>query len=59
MCKIFEEVAADAAKEASEQTRIDLANNLIRIGKLSLEEIATTMELPISRVEELAASAVQ
>ena len=50
MCKVME----DMRQEAVERDRIDRAKSLLRIGKLSLEEIANAMELSVEKVKELA-----
>ncbi len=53
MCKVMEKMRSEAANEASEKTKIQLAINLIQLGKLSLEEIANAVELSIDKVREL------
>ena len=40
-------------EEGSQQKAIDAATNLLKMGKLSPEEIAKTMELPIEKIQEL------
>ena len=55
MCKIFEDFAAETA----EQTKIELATDMIKDGKLPLYQIAQYAKLPIEQVQEIAASAAQ
>lgn len=50
MCKAME----DMRNETAEQTKIQSAMNLLTLGKLSFEEIADAMELPVEKVKELA-----
>jgi hypothetical protein len=46
MCKAFE--------ETRNQKAIDIARNLIELGKLTLEEIADVTNLTLEKVQELA-----
>lgn len=50
MCKIME----DMRNETAEQTKIESAVNLLKLGKLSIEEIANSIGLSIEKVAELA-----
>ena len=54
MCKVMEDMRKEAAEQAVERDRINRAKNLLKIGKLSLEEIANAMELSVEKVKELA-----
>ena len=53
MCKVMEDMRKEAAEQAVERDRLDRAKSLLKIGKLSLEEIANVMELSIDKVKEL------
>ncbi len=44
----------DMCEEAVERDRIDRTRSLLRIGKLTLEEISEVMQLSIERVKEIA-----
>ena len=55
MCKVMEDMRNETAKKAAEQTKIEMAINMIKDGKLSLEQIAQYTMLAIERVTELAA----
>ena len=50
MCKVME----DVRNEIAEQTKMESAMNLIKLGKLSIEEIADSIGLSIEKVAELA-----
>ena len=52
MCKLMEDLINDVVKDRD----IDMAKKLIALGKLPLEDIAEAYDLPLSTVEELAAS---
>lgn len=54
MCKVME----DMRREVVEEDRIDKAKGLLKIGKLSFEEIASVMELSVDTVKELAVANV-
>ena len=54
MCKVMEDMRLSVAEETAEQTKIQSAMNLLRLGKLSFEEIANAMGLSIEKVKELA-----
>ena len=49
MCKVME----DMREEAVEKDKIERVKRLLKLGKLSLEEIADTMELTIDKVKEI------
>ena len=48
------DVMEERMKKAEFQKACEIANNLIEVGKLSLEEIATCSGLPIEKIRELA-----
>ena len=50
MCKVME----DMRNEAVEKRNIEFANTLLKLGKLTVEEIAAYAGLTIERVKELA-----
>jgi len=55
MCKVMEDMRSESAKTAVENRNIEIALDMIRDGKLSLEQIAQYSRLAIERVKELAA----
>ncbi len=64
MCKLMDDLindvvtdaVADAVADAVKDRDIETAKELIALGKLSLEDISKASKLPLSTVEELAAS---
>ncbi len=64
MCKLMDDLindvvtdaVKDAVKDAVRDERIETAKKLIALGDSSLSNIAKTLNLPLSTVEELAAS---
>lgn len=58
MCRAFEEIAFEAAKEAAEKAThekaIDTALRMIALDQMSLETIAQCVDLPLGEVKELA-----
>ncbi len=60
MCKLMEDlindVVADAVADAVKDRDIETAKELIALGDSSLSDIAKVLDLPLSTVEELAAS---
>ncbi len=52
MCKLMDDLINDVVKDRD----IDTAKKLIALGKLSLEDVSKASRLPLSTVEELAAS---
>lgn len=54
MCRAFEEVAFEAAKEAEEKTKRETALNLIALKQMSIEAIAACVGLPAEEVRKLA-----
>lgn len=57
MCKAVEDFANEVAKEAAKETSRENAKRMIKIGKLSTEEIANCCNLSVEEVAELAAQA--
>ena len=55
MCKVMEDMRNESAKTAVEKRNIEFANTLLKLGKLTVEEIAASAGLTIDRVRELAA----
>lgn len=54
MCRAFEEVAYEAAKEAEDKTKRETALNLIALNQMSIEMIAKCVGLPVEEVRALA-----
>lgn len=54
VCKVMEDMRNEAAANAATRKAMDIANNLIKIGTLSLEDISKATGLQISVIEELA-----
>ena len=54
MCKLMEEMRHEAALEAEQNKAMKTAVHLIKLGKMSLEEIAEATELSLDMVTELA-----
>lgn len=54
MCRAFEEVALEAAKEAEDKTKRETALNLIALNQMSIEMIAKCVGLPVEEVRALA-----
>ncbi len=55
MCKVLEDMRTEVARETAERKSVEIALNLFKLEKLSLEEIAESAGLPLERVKELAA----
>ncbi len=55
MCKMMEDMRYEAALDNARETAV----RLIKIGKMSLEEIAEATELPIEIVKELEKQSMQ
>ena len=53
MCKVMEDMRKEAAEMAIEMTKLEHAEKLLKLGKLSFEEIADTVNLTVDEVEEL------
>ncbi len=56
MCKLMDDLINDVVTDAVKDRNLDMAKDLIALGKLSLEDISKASKLPLSTVEELAAS---
>ena len=54
MCEIWEEIRNEGLIEGKIEARIENAKSMIKLGKLSLEEIAVCSGLSIEKVRELA-----
>ena len=54
MCKVMEDMRNESAKTAVEKRNIEIASTLLKLGKLTIEEIAESAGLTIDRVWELA-----
>lgn len=53
MCKIMEDMRNEAAREAEQNKTKKTAVHLIKLGKMSLEEIAEATELSLDIVRDL------
>jgi hypothetical protein len=53
MCKVVEELALEIAEEEIGKNRKESALKLIGTGKLTLEEVADSISLPIDEVKAL------
>ena len=54
MCRAFEEIAFESAKEATHKANVAVAQKMLADGGLTLEQIAKFSSLPLSEVQELA-----
>ncbi len=54
MCRIFEEYGNERAAEARAERNTEVAEKLLHQKKLSQEEIADTVGLPLAQVQQLA-----
>ena len=54
MCKVMEDMRNETAKAAVEKRNVEVAKTLLKLGKLTIEEIASSAGLTIERVKELA-----
>lgn len=54
MCKAFEEIAFEAAKEAKHDANVEAAMKMIARGRMTLEEISEDSGLSLDEVRELA-----
>ncbi len=63
MCKMLEDMRNEAAREAAQQAEQNKAKktavHLIKLGKMSLEEIAEATELSLDIVKELENQSMQ
>ena len=55
MCKILEDMRNEAAEKANKKTAV----HLIKLGKMTLEEIAEATELSLDEVKELESQSMQ
>lgn len=55
MCKVIEDMREETREVTREETRVESAKNLLKLGKLTLEEISSVLLLPLDKVKELAA----
>lgn len=55
MCRAFEEIAFEAAKEAKHKASVETALKMIARGRMTLEEISEDSGLSLDEVKELAA----
>ena len=53
MCKVMEDMRNESARAAVENRNVEVAKSLLKLGKLTLEEIAASAGLTIERVKEL------
>ena len=53
MCRVLEDMRNEVAKETKEKTKLEAAKNLIKNGKLSSEEIAAVLKMPVKKVKAL------
>ena len=54
MCRAFEEIAFEAAKEAKHDANVEAAMKMIARGRMTLEEISEDSGLSLDEVRELA-----
>lgn len=54
MCATLEKMRDETAKKAVDQTRVQIAVNLLKEGNLSIDQIARCSMLAVDRVKELA-----
>jgi len=59
MCKIMEDMRNEAAREATQNKAKKTAVHLIKLGKMTLEEIAEATELSLDLVKELESQSMQ
>ncbi len=59
MCKIMEDMRNEAAQNAELNKAKKTAVHLIKLGKMSLEEIAEATELSLETVKELESQIMQ
>ena len=53
MCRAFEEVREESAREAKHEQSIEIAKSLLEVGKMTYEEIARSVQLPVEEVKAL------
>lgn len=54
MCKALEDMRREVAEETWVEAKKDTIRNLVCMGKLTMEEIAKVVNMPIEKVEEIA-----
>ena len=54
MCRIFEEYGKERAEEGKTKGKIEIAENLLRDGSLSIEKIAELSGFPLKKIKEIA-----
>lgn len=59
MCKLMEDMRNETARAAEQNKAKKIAVHLIRLGKMTLEEIAEATELPLDMVKELESQSMQ
>lgn len=58
MCKVLEDMRNESARAAVEHRNVEFANTLLKLGKLTFEEVAESAGLTIEQVKQLASSKV-
>lgn len=58
MCKVLEDMRNESARAAVEHRNVEVANTLLKLGKLTFEEVAESAGLTIEQVKQLASSKV-
>ena len=53
MCRAFEEVREESARGAKHEQSIEIAKSLLEVGKMTYEEIARSVQLPLEEVKAL------
>ena len=52
-CKVIEEMLIETVRKTREQSTNQIALNMIQDGKLSLDEIAAVLDIPMEKVQDL------
>lgn len=53
MCRAIEEMREETAREAKHEQAIEIAQTLLKLGKMSYEEIALSVKLPVEEIKAL------
>mgnify|MGYP004662895709 CR=1 FL=1 len=53
MCRAIEEMREETAREATHAKAVAVAQMLLKIGKMSYEEIALSVKLPVEEIKAL------
>ena len=53
MCRISEEWYEEGREDGREENKLEVAANLLKMTKLSCEEIARIVGLPVEKIREL------